>query len=256
MRTTLLAITAILTVGGTLWLADESPTVTLKNRQELFSSRRLARADHTTLAIKNEYFKRAIHETTATGQTPDLGNVALRMSQIENDYRLNYAWGGSIKNHMKGLDCTGFVHGAMYYLGIPHYHKRFNTRSLYYQLKKDRDWVRLHDSPAGTGTPLDYLALQPGDLILWPSDLSDGKNLPGPIWGHIGIVTRAHGQLHVTHYVSSDAYNNRDDIGLPGPGINTLPVQEFVKLKQRGILSVFRRRESVNGTVPSSLPAA
>ena len=254
MHSALLAIAATLTVGGTLWLADDSPTVTLKNRQELLSSRRMARADHTTLAVKNEYFKRAIRETAAAGQTPHLGNVALHMSQIENDYRLNYVWGGSIKNHMSGLDCTGFVHGAMYYLGIPHYHKRFNTRSLYYQLKKDPAWIRLHDAPAGAGSPLDYSALQPGDLILWPSDLSDGKNLPGPIWGHIGIVTRVRGQLHVTHYVNSDAYNNRDDVGSPGSGINTLPVQEFVTLKQRGILSVFRRQEAGSGKWQSSLP--
>ena len=203
----------------------------------------MARVDHTTLAIKNEYFKRAIRETADAGQKPGLGNVALRMSQIENDYRLKYVWGGSIKNHLAGLDCTGFVHGAMYYLGIPRYHKRFNTRSLYFQLKRDRNWIRLYDSSSTPDSPLDYSELRPGDLILWPSDLSDSKNLPGPIWGHIGIVTQVGEQLNVTHYVSSDAYNSRDDIGQPGPGINTLPVKEFVTLKQRGILSVFRRRD-------------
>ncbi len=244
MRTTLLAVAAVFVVGGSLGLADDSSSLVIKSRQELFSSRRMARSDHTTLAVKNEYFKRAIRETEKTGQKPDLASVALHMNQIENDYRLRYVWGGSIKNHLAGFDCTGFVHGAMYYLGIPRYHKRFNTRSLYFQLKKDRDWIRLYDSSSPPDTPLDYGALRPGDLILWPSDLSDSKNLPGPIWGHIGIVTLALGRLDVTHYVSSDAYNGRDDIGKPGPGINTLPVQEFVPLKQRGILSVFRRRES------------
>ena len=244
MRTALLAV-AVIVVVGTLCLVDDSPSVTLKSRQQLFASRRMDRSDHTILAVKNDYFRRAIRENTAAGQQPDLGSVALRMSQIENDYRLKYAWGGSIKNHLAGLDCTGFVHGAMYYLGVPRYHKRFNTRSLYSQLKKDRDWIRLYDSSLDPDTILDYDALRPGDLILWPSDLSDGKNLPGPIWGHIGIVTRVAGQLAVTHYVSSDAYNGRDDVGQPGPGINTLPVREFAALKQRGIVSVFRRREGV-----------
>lgn len=245
MRTALLAVAALLVVGATLWLADDSSAVVPKSRQQLFAARRLARSDHTTLAVKNDYFKRAVRETAATGQRPDLGGVALRMSQIENDYRLSYAWGGSIKNHLAGLDCTGFVHGAMYYLGIPRYQKRFNTRSLYGQLVKDRDWIRLHDSSIAGRSPLDYDALRSGDLILWPSDLSDGKNLPGPIWGHVGIVTQVGAQLAVTHYVSSDAYNGRDDVGQPGPGINTLPLREFVALKQRGILSVFRRREGV-----------
>ena len=245
MRTALLTVAALAVVGATLWLADDSPPASLKSRQQLFASRRMARSDHTTLAVKNDYFKRAIRETAATGQAPDLGDVALRMSQIENDYRLKYVWGGSIKNHLAGLDCTGFVHGAMYYLGVPRYHKRFNTRSLYSQLRKDRDWIRLYDSSLAADAMLDYDALRPGDLILWPSELSDGKNLPGPIWGHIGIVTRLGDQLDVTHYVSSDAYNGRDDVGQPGPGINTLPVREFVALKQRGIVSVFRRREGV-----------
>lgn len=253
MRIALLAVAASIIIGGYLWLAEVSPPAVFKSRHELIASRRMMRSDHTILAVKNDYFKRAVRETVSAGEKPDLGSVALHMSQIENDYRLKYVWGGSIKNHMGGLDCTGFVHGAMYYLGIPRYHKRFNTRSLYGQLKKDRDWIRLYDSTVESGTPLDYSALQPGDIILWPSELSDGKNLPGPIWGHVGIVTRLNGQLQVTHYVSSETYNDLDVIGQPGPGINTLPVQDFVTLKQRGILSVFRRRDAV---IPTEQPPA
>jgi len=60
----------------------------------------------------------------------------------------------------------------------------------------------------------------------------------------VGVVTQGDsGALWVAHYVQSDAYNSLDVVGPPGPGLNTLPAADFVRLKERGLLGVFRQRQ-------------
>lgn len=192
------------------------------------------------IAVKNHYFRHAITEGRHQGLPANIASTALGMNALESTYLLPYRWGGSIKNHIDGLDCTGFVHGVMHYLAVPGGERRLNTRAMYFKLKRDRAWRKIYDSSDDASAPLDISLLQEGDIVLWPSDLTDGKNLPGPIWGHVGIVVSLNGGLHVTHYVDSDAYNPMDVVGAPGAGINTMPADRFVSLKQRGILSVFR----------------
>lgn len=192
------------------------------------------------IAIKNHYFRHAIANVRLQGFPTNLASVALGMSELESTYRLPYRWGGSIKNHIDGLDCTGFVHGAMHYLAVPGGERRLNTRAMYFKLKRDRAWLKIYDASDEASGMLDMSLLQEGDIILWPSDLTDGKNLPGPIWGHVGIVVSLNGDLHVTHFVNSDAYNELDTISSAGAGINTMSAEQFVTLKQRGVLTVFR----------------
>jgi hypothetical protein len=235
----LLTALGLTVVAATVWLAND-PEVAFRDRRDVLSARRMERANHTMVALKNHYFKHAIAETRISGVPSNLASVALGMSKLEPDYRLPYRWGGSIKNHLDGLDCTGFIHGIFHYLAVPAGERRFNTRSLYFKLKRDRAWRKIHDASDEESGPLDIGQLREGDVILWPSDLTDGKNLPGPIWGHVGIAVLVDDHLHVTHFVSSDAYNDLDVIGSAGAGINTLPAEQFVTLKQRGILTVFR----------------
>lgn len=226
-------------VAATLWLAND-PEVVFRDRRDILAARRMARTSHTMVALKNHYFKQAIAETRISGVPSNMASVALGMSKLEADYRLPYRWGGSIKNHLDGLDCTGFVHGVLHYLAVPGGERRFNTRSLYFKLNRDRAWRKIYDASDEASGPLEIDQLREGDIILWPSDLTDGKNLPGPIWGHVGIAVLVDGALHVTHFVNSDAYNDIDVIGSIGAGINTLPAEQFVTLKQRGVLTVFR----------------
>lgn len=215
-----------------------------RDRREIISSRRMDRSNHTTIAFKNNYFKQAIAETHIAEKSNALASAALKMSEMESHYGLIYQWGGSVKNHIDGLDCTGFVHGLLYYLALPGGERRLNTKSLYLKLKRDSSWLTIYDSLNNPEIKFDTKNLRPGDIILWPSDLDDSKNLPGPIWGHVGIAVPTNEILQVTHFVSSEAYDDFDTIGPPGPGINTMPATEFIKLKQRGILSIFRLKSA------------
>jgi hypothetical protein len=234
-----LILIAATVVAGSVLVADRHQDT----RQSMFAYRRLIRADHTMIAFKNHYFKQSVEEVMQSGEL-GMAQIAMRMNQHEAEYRLPYVWGGSIKNHLAGLDCTGFIHGLMYYVGYPKYNKRFNTKAIYLKLRRDRNWLTVFDSAKSTGEKPGTAALKVGDLIVWPSDLDDGRNLPGPIWGHIGVVTTDGTRLLVTHYVHSDAYDHLDVIGTPGSGINTLPAEQFISLKQRGILGVFRSRRT------------
>lgn len=238
----LLATFGFTVVTATVWLAND-PEVAFRDRRDVLSARRMERASHTMVALKNHYFKHAIAETRINGVQSNLASVALGMNKLEPAYRLPYRWGGSINNHLDGLDCTGFIHGIFHYLATPASERRFNTRSLYFKLKRERAWLKIYDASDEGSGPFDLSLLREGDIILWPSDMTDGKNLPGPIWGHVGIVVLVDGTLHVTHYVSSDAYNDLDVIGSAGVGINTLPSDQFVTLKQRGVLTVFRLKD-------------
>ena len=226
---------AVCGVAGSIYVADQH----VDTRHSLIVSRRIARSDHTMIAFKNAFFKQSAARILEQGEL-DMSSLALDMSRHEKDFPITYVWGGSIKNHLSGLDCTGFIHGLMYYLGYPESNRRFNTKGIYLKLRRDTRWETLHDS-AQTDEALDATRLRVGDVIVWPSDLDDGRNLPGPIWGHIGVVTQDQGRLLVTHYVHSDAYDALDVIGPTGPGINTLPAADFIRLKQRGLLGVFRK---------------
>jgi len=227
-----------------LYFIDEVP----QNTRTAMEIRRhfISNASSTTIQQKNTYFKRAI--LGVTDNKPDnlsklnLGTIALKMNQMEQEYELPYSWGGSIRNHLKGLDCSGFIHGLLYYTGQSNFRKRFNTRSFYHQLKRSSDYSQIFDS-LQSKKPLTEVvnSLKIGDIILWPSSIQDGKNLPGPIWGHVGIVSDIQqGKALVTHYVSSDSYNKLDVFERKGHGINTLDAMTFINLKKRGRLSIFR----------------
>lgn len=232
---------------------DEVPENT---RKQLEIRRRFAStANSTTIKQKSTYFKEAI--LTTTSDSPDdltqlnLGDIAYEMNKRENEYNLPYAWGGSIRNHMKGLDCSGFIHGLLYFTGNSDYRRRFNTRSFYNKLRRSRDYYEVFNALENPKTELTKVVseLQIGDIILWPSGIHDGKNLPGQIWGHVGIVsTVIENEPYVTHYVSSDVYNNLDIFNRKGHGLNTLDANTFIKLKQRGVLSIFRQKGKTNET--------
>lgn len=202
--------------------------------------RRYLRGDHTLIGFKNHFFKESLRHIQAEGR-PTLADLAMEMNRREGRYPLPYVWGGSIKNSLPGLDCTGFVHGLMYYLGYREYGRRFNTRSLFHALARDPGWLTIYDARQAEA-PFDPGTLRPGDLIVWPANVDDGRNLPGPIWGHVGVVSAGGAEPLVTHYVDSEAYNYYDLVGPAGPGLNTIPAREFLRLKQRGILGIFRSR--------------
>lgn len=212
-------------------------------RKSLISERRLIRSDaSTTLAFKNKYFKESILAARSLGLN-GMAAVAFNMNLVESRFKIPYVWGGSIKNHLGGLDCTGFIHGLMYYSGYPHYQRRFNTLAVYFKFLRDKSWDTVYHSTVDVQKSFSAMNLALGDIIVWPSNVDDGRNIPGPIWGHIGIVTlKNQHQVLVTHYVESDAYNDLDVIGTPGAGINTMDAQQFIDLKQRGVLAVFRER--------------
>lgn len=248
---------------------DEVPQDTRKQME--LRHRFLSNATSTTIQQKNAYFKRAVLKVT--DNKPDnlsllnWGDIALEMNKIEQEYELPYYWGGSIRNHVKGLDCSGFIHGLLYYTGEFDYRRRFNTRDFYYKLRRDPNYEQIFnalekpyfkkqcdkvcylDSPFDAFQPADELdalitRLRVGDIILWPSGVRDGRNLPGQIWGHVGIVSDLkQGVPMVTHYVSSDSYDPLDIFERKGHGINTLDAKTFISLKQRGVLSVFRHKK-------------
>lgn len=232
---------------------DEIPQ---KTRKELEIRRRfMSNANSTTIYQKNTYFKRAIL-TSTDGQPDDLrqvnlGEIALEMNKIETEYNLPYAWGGSIRNHIQGLDCSGFIHGLLYFTGESNYRRRFNTRAFYNQLRRDRNYIETFNALNSSDYSLQDVVknLSVGDIIMWPSGIQDGKNLPGQIWGHVGIVsTIIDGAPYVTHYVKSDAYNELDIYSRKGHGLNTLKAYTFINIKQRGVLSVFRQKGKLNET--------
>ncbi len=254
-------------------LMDEMPQNTRKQME--LRHRFLSNADSTTIQQKNAYFRRAVLKVT-DNRPDDLrhlnwGKIALEMNRMEQEYELPYYWGGSIRNHLKGLDCSGFIHGLLYYTGESDYRRRFNTKNFYHKLRKDHGYVQVYNAlehssikkqcdqvcylnaPFDATQPPDELdslvrQLKIGDIILWPSGIRDGRNIPGAIWGHVGIVsTFKNGRPMVTHYVSSEAYNHLDIFERKGPGINTLDAKTFISLKQRGVLTVFRRKGRSRG---------
>uniref|UniRef100_UPI0018F0DD97 hypothetical protein n=1 Tax=Vibrio cholerae TaxID=666 RepID=UPI0018F0DD97 len=82
---------------------------------------RLIRSDGiTTLAFKNRHFKEAALAARSKGDA-SMASVAYQMNLMEERYKIPYSWGGSIKSHLEGLDCTGFIHGLLYYAGYPRY---------------------------------------------------------------------------------------------------------------------------------------
>jgi hypothetical protein len=206
--------------------------------------RRISIVNHTTLSKKNIYIKNAINNVHNTNNNLNIGTIALEMNMLETRYKLPYTWGGDIKDFTSGLDCTGFIHGMMYYLGENSYIKRFNTYSLYKKLLHDKDYKLVYKSSISSIKGFGLKQLQVGDIVMWPSGVNDAKNLPViSTFGHIGVVSKIENNVpYVTHFVRSEAYNNLDTIGIRGSGINTLTAKEFITLKQRGVLYIFRRK--------------
>jgi hypothetical protein len=210
-------------------------------------NRRISTTNHTSLSKKNIYIKEAISNTIKNNTYPNIGQVALEMNNLESKYLLPYDWGGDIKDFQKGLDCTGFIHGMMYYLGYNDYLKRFNTYSIYKKLLKDKDYTLIYQSKISSIKGYDLSKLQVGDIIIWPSGVNDFKNLPVVnTFGHIGVVSVVKNNIpYVTHFVRSHAYNDLDIFQHKGSGINTLKAKTFITLKQRGILNIFRKKNNV-----------
>lgn len=204
-------------------------------------NRRLSSNSKTILSKKNAYFRQAFYSTKSN----NLGSIALNMNLIENQYNIPYYWGGDVKNFKQGIDCSGFIHGLMYYSGEIGYRKRFNTAALYYKLKRDKNYEHLYSAKSPNGF-FDVKKLKIGDIILWPSGINDGKNISGNIIGHVGIVSyEKNGVTYVTHYVNDPKkYNDVDIIGLKGGGINTINATDFIGFKQRGKLNVFRKKDT------------
>lgn len=208
-------------------------------RKEFSSKRRLSISNETSIAKKNDYMKEGIMLCNSLNN--NYGNVALMMNFLEKKYQIPYQWGGSIRNYSTGLDCSGFLHGIMYYMGEPDFKKRFNTYTLYKKLINNRDY-QLIFSARYNNKHLDYNNLKIGDIILWPSGMYDGKNISGEIIGHVGIVSLKYKEkYYVTNYVDSPLYNNYDIIGKQGAGINTMDAKHFIENKKRGVLYVFRK---------------
>ncbi|WP_419770304.1 MAG: hypothetical protein ACNI3C_00480 [Candidatus Marinarcus sp.] len=204
------------------------------------SSERRINTYGTTIARKSEYIKRSIKESSAN----DIGSIAYKMNELEYNYKLPYSWGGDIRDFQKGFDCTGFVHGIMYYKGYDTFLKRFNTHSLYKKLLQDRNFQLVYKSDINSIQEFELTSLKLGDIVMWPSGIMDAKNLPTDnIFGHIGIVSKfIDGVPYITHSVRSDAYNNIDIFPNKGDGINTLKAKTFISLKQRGVLAIFREK--------------
>jgi len=213
----------------------------INTRHEMAKNRRLFLNNRTILSKKNIYFKQAFDDAKSGNQ----GSIALNMNLIEEQYKIPYYWGGDIKNFKSGIDCSGFIHGLLYYSGEMGYRKRFNTAALYYKLKRDKNYEHLYSAKSPNGF-FDVKKLKIGDIILWPSGIKDGRNIPGEIIGHVGIVSyEKNGVTYVTHYVNAPKYNDVDIIGLKGGGINTINATDFIGFKQRGKLNVFRKKDTL-----------
>lgn len=209
--------------------------------------RRMAIDSYTSLAKKSVYIKEAISNVMKRGQSPGFGNVGYEMNRLEAQYMLPYSWGGDVNDFQKGLDCTGFVHGMMYYLGHDAYIKRFNTHSLYKKFLRDKGYELLYSSNVNSIEGFNLSKLKLGDVVIWPSGIQDAKNLPTETtFGHIGVVSNIiNNSPYITHFVSSAAYDNIDIFQNKGPGINTLDAFTFITLKKRGVLAIFRARDNV-----------
>jgi len=219
-----------------------------KNTRKLDSmQRRISAPNHTSLAKKSVYIKEAISDITSNKYPLNMGTIGYEMNRIEYKYNLPYSWGGDIKDFKKGFDCTGFIHGMMYYLGYNSYIKRFNTYSLYKKLLRDKDYKLIYQSNISSIKNFDLSQLKVGDIVMWPSGIRDAKNLPNvSTFGHIGVVSNIKNNIpYITHFVRSDAYNNLDIFENKGPGINTLKAETFITLKQRGVLNIFRKKNHV-----------
>jgi hypothetical protein len=204
------------------------------------SSERRINTYGTTISRKNEYIKRSIREETQS----DLGSIAYKMNELESEYKLPYSWGGDIRDFQKGFDCTGFIHGIMYYKGYNTYLKRFNTHSLYKMLLRDKNFKLVYKSDINSIKDFDLTKLRLGDIVMWPSGIMDAKNIPTDnIFGHIGVVSKfIENEPYITHSVRSDAYNDIDIFPNKGNGINTLKAEIFIGLKKRGVLAIFREK--------------
>ena len=208
-------------------------------RKAMTQNRRLSTNNRTILSKKHAFFKQAFQESNTNNQ----GEVALKMNLLEKQYNIPYFWGGDIRNFKQGIDCSGFIHGLMYYSGEIGYNSRFNTAALFRMLKRDKDYIHVYSAKTPDGC-FNVEVLQIGDIILWPSGIADGRNIPGNIIGHVGIVSDIrNNEPYVTHYVDAPKYNDVDKVGESGSGINTMNATDFIAFKERGQLNIFRKKE-------------
>jgi len=210
----------------------------INTRKSMAQNRRLSINNRTVLSKKHAYFKQGF----LYDKTDNQGVVAYNMNLLEGQYDIPYCWGGDIRNFSQGIDCSGFIHGLMYYSGEVGYKKRYNTATLSSMLKRNNSYLNIY-SAKHTNISFDVINLQVGDIIVWPSGVSDGRNIPGNIMGHVGIVSRIiNNEPYVTHYVDAPKYNDFDIIGKTGNGINTMKACDFIAFKERGCLNVFRKK--------------
>jgi hypothetical protein len=208
----------------------------INTREKAFIKRRFSIHNVTYLSKKHTYFKEAFNNNIL-----NCGIVAYKMNILEKKYNIPYYWGGDIKNFKPGIDCSGFIHGLMYFSGEINYDQRFNTSSLYRLLKSSKKYKNIYSSDL-PNKKIDPKKVKMGDIILWPSGFIDGKNIPGKIIGHVGIVSKITKNItYVTHYVDAPFYNEIDLIGRSGPGINSIEINNFISLKKRGRLNIFRK---------------
>jgi hypothetical protein len=211
----------------------------INTRHVMAKNRRLFFNIKPILTKKRIYFRKAFEDAKSVNQ----GSIAYNMNLIEEQYNIPYLLGGDINDFSPGIDCSGFIYGLMYYSGEYIHLNRLTTASLYDKLKRDKNYEHFY-SAKSPNVFFDVKKLKIGDLILWPSGITDGRNIPGKkITGHVGIVSyEKNGVYYVTHYVNSKKYNHVDIIGLKGAGINTINAKDFIGFKQSGQLNVFRKK--------------
>lgn len=189
------------------------------------------------LAIKkHRYFEQAFSEC----KTQDLGHVALKMNELEREYNIPYKWGGSINSlkfpQVNGLDCSGFIHGLLYYNGEISRYKRLTTDNLMNHLCKRKKYIVIYNSKLNS-RPFNSRALKTNDIILWPKELKNNRK-DIKINGHVGIVSKFVGSVA---YVTHCGKHTDDKIGVKGEGINTIRADRFIKNKKRGSLYIIRK---------------
>ena len=232
MYTTLFIILVILPIILIFFAKD----IQYKNTRKLTYIRRRYLVDnYTSIAKKSVYIKEVVEKLLKNNVSLNIGNIANEMNRLEFKYRLPYNWRRDIRDIKEGFDCTGFIHGLMYYTKDCNCKKRFNIFSLYKKLLKDRDYIILYCPRKNSIDDLDLSTLKFGDIVIWSRGVMDAKNLQvSSIFGHIGVVSSVINQIpYVTHYVRSDAYNNIDIFPLKGAGNNTLNIKRFITLKKR-----------------------
>lgn len=195
-----------------------------------FSCSRIAKV---STAKKNFYLRKAVHSS----QIKTIGEIALQMNLYEYEFDIPYDWGGDIFDNQKGFDCTGFIHGIMYYLDEGDYKARFSTKALYHMFKLDPQYKCIFKAKNYSIEDINSLIFNTSDIFLWPP--TNNK------FGHIAVVSKVdEKKVYLTHFVNDKKLNNIDEIGSIGPGINTLSLDSLIKYKKKDFLFIYRKVEN------------